>query len=89
MCFGPSQKASQIESSKEFSKNFMKRHNIPTARFACFTNTEDAVNYIERSVYCKYLTTLYFLRGVGMHYAQFSLQNLGCTSPAIYFKRLP
>ncbi|XP_053379386.1 trifunctional purine biosynthetic protein adenosine-3-like [Mercenaria mercenaria] len=46
-CFGPSKEASQIESSKEFSKNFMKRHDIPTARFACFTNAEDAINYIE------------------------------------------
>lgn len=50
LCFGPSQEASQIESSKEFSKNFMTRHGIPTARFASFTSAEEAISYIERFV---------------------------------------
>ena len=45
-CFGPSAKASEIEWSKEFSKNFMLRHNIPTARFETFTSAEDAKKFI-------------------------------------------
>ena len=44
--FGPSKAAAQIESSKVFSKNFMRRHAIPTARYATFTNLPEAVSYI-------------------------------------------
>jgi len=44
--FGPSQNAAKLESSKLFSKEFMKRHNIPTAKFKCFDNAEDAKKYI-------------------------------------------
>ncbi|XP_028256062.1 trifunctional purine biosynthetic protein adenosine-3 isoform X2 [Parambassis ranga] len=45
-CFGPSAKASQLEASKSFSKAFMERHGIPTARYGSFTNPEEACNYI-------------------------------------------
>ena len=44
--FGPSKKASQIESSKAFSKNFMKNHNLPTAKFEVFTDYEQAKKYL-------------------------------------------
>lgn len=46
-CFGPSKAAAQIEASKVFSKDFMARHNIPTARFATFTEFTDAIKHIE------------------------------------------
>jgi phosphoribosylamine---glycine ligase len=46
-CFGPSQAAAQIESSKVFAKDFMARHHIPTARYATFTQLEEAIRYLE------------------------------------------
>ncbi|MBL8078300.1 MAG: phosphoribosylamine--glycine ligase [Anaerolineales bacterium] len=47
-CFGPTQAAAQIEASKVFSKNFMARHNIPTARYATFTKLDDALGYLDK-----------------------------------------
>lgn len=44
-CFGPTQKAAQLESSKAFSKAFMVRHNIPTAHYKTFDNFADANAY--------------------------------------------
>lgn len=46
-CFGPSQAAAQIEASKVFSKNFMARHHIPTARYATFTQLDKALAYLD------------------------------------------
>ena len=45
--FGPNKKAAIIEGSKAFSKNLMKKYNIPTANYETFSNYEDALNYIE------------------------------------------
>lgn len=45
-CFGPSAAAAQLEGSKSFSKNFLYRHGIPTADYACFTELEPALEYI-------------------------------------------
>src|SRR5688572_10535405 len=36
-CFGPSQRAARLEGSKAFTKEFLSRHNIPTAAYATFT----------------------------------------------------
>lgn len=44
--FGPSAKAAQLEGSKAFSKDFLARHKIPTAAYACFTEIEPALAYI-------------------------------------------
>ena len=45
--FGPTQKAAQLESSKDFAKRFMQRHGIPTARYATFTDARAARAYID------------------------------------------
>ena len=46
-CFGPSAAASQLEGSKAFSKEFMVRHGIPTARYQAFTEIEPAIAYLD------------------------------------------
>jgi len=46
-CFGPSREAAQMEASKTFAKDFMRRHNIPTAKYCNFTDYEAAKQYIE------------------------------------------
>ena len=45
--FGPSQKAAQLESSKIWAKDFMKRNNIPTARFEIFDDAQKAQEYVK------------------------------------------
>lgn len=46
--FGPTQAAAQLESSKAFSKAFMKRHGIPTAEYETFTDPQAAHAYVNR-----------------------------------------
>jgi len=46
--FGPTSEAAQLESSKDFSKQFMERHGIPTAEYATFTNVKLAHEYIKQ-----------------------------------------
>lgn len=46
-CFGPSQKAAKLEASKQFAKNFMEKYNIPTAKFASFTEAAKAKVYVK------------------------------------------
>ena len=45
--FGPSQKAAQLESSKIWGKNFMKRNDIPTTRFEIFDDAQKAQDYVQ------------------------------------------
>ncbi|MCL1789688.1 MAG: phosphoribosylamine--glycine ligase [Oscillospiraceae bacterium] len=45
--FGPRKNAAILEGSKKFSKDFMKRHGIPTAGYHAFTDAENAVTYIK------------------------------------------
>ena len=45
-CFGPTAAAAQLEGSKAFTKDFLARHNIPTAAYRNFTDLEPALAYI-------------------------------------------
>jgi phosphoribosylamine---glycine ligase len=45
-CFGPSAAAAQLEGSKVFTKDFLARHNIPTAGYQNFSELEPALTYI-------------------------------------------
>ncbi len=45
--FGPDREAARLEGSKIFSKEFMARHDIPTAGFAVFDDPDEATRYIE------------------------------------------
>ncbi len=45
--FGPNKAAAIIEGSKAFSKNLMKKHNIPTAEFEIFDDPKKAYDYLE------------------------------------------
>ncbi len=47
-CFGPRRVAAQLEGSKAFAKDFLARHNIPTARYAVFTDLERALAHVRK-----------------------------------------
>jgi phosphoribosylamine--glycine ligase len=46
--FGPSRAAAQLESSKDFAKQFMVRHGVPTARHATFESADEARAYVQK-----------------------------------------
>lgn len=48
-CFGPSKGAAQLEGSKAFTKDFLARHNIPTAEYKSFTEVEPALAYLKET----------------------------------------
>ena len=45
-CFGPRKGAARLEGSKSFTKDFLSRHNIPTATYATYTEVEPALAYL-------------------------------------------
>ncbi len=47
-CFGPTRGAARLEGSKAFSKDFMKRHGIPTAAHGSFTDADEAEAWVRR-----------------------------------------
>ena len=47
-CFGPSAAAAQLEGSKAFTKDFLKRHDIPTADYRSFEQLEPALEYLRQ-----------------------------------------
>ena len=48
-CFGPKANAAIIEGSKVFSKDLMKKYNIPTAEYEVFDNASDALEYLKEA----------------------------------------
>ena len=46
--YGPTAKAAQLEGSKAFTKDFLARHNIPTADYANFTQVDEALTYVRK-----------------------------------------
>ena len=50
-CFGPDAKAAEIESSKVFAKNLMRKYGIPTAAYAVFEDAEIALAYLRGARY--------------------------------------
>lgn len=53
--FGPSKNAAQLEGSKSFSKDFMKKYRIKTAEYEVFDKAEDAIEYLKE---CSYPTVI-------------------------------
>ncbi|MCJ7507967.1 MAG: phosphoribosylamine--glycine ligase [candidate division Zixibacteria bacterium] len=49
--FGPTKKAAQIEGSKSFAKEFMRKYHIPTGSFRIFTNKEEAFDFVNSATY--------------------------------------
>ncbi len=47
-CFGPTRKPAQLEGSKAFTKEFLKRHGIPTAGYATFTRENFDASYVQK-----------------------------------------
>ena len=50
-CFGPRKNAAILEGSKAFSKDLMKKYNIPTAAYENFTDPKEALKYLETAKY--------------------------------------
>ena len=47
ICFGPTKAAAILEGSKSFSKDFLKKYQIPTAEYEIFTQAKTAIDYIK------------------------------------------
>ena len=47
-CFGPTRRAAQLEGSKAFTKDFLARHDIPTAAYGNFTDVDEALAYVRQ-----------------------------------------
>ena len=48
-CFGPGKDAAILEGSKSFAKEFLKRHQVPTADYEVFTEIEPAIAFIQKT----------------------------------------
>jgi len=49
--FGPTKKAAEIEGSKAFAKEFMRKYHIPTASFRIFEDKDEALNFVKTAAY--------------------------------------
>lgn len=80
--FGPTKKATEIESSKVFSKYMMKKYNIPTADYRTFTDNKEALAYIKKRQFPQVLKADGLAAGKGVFIihnveeAQISLDSL-------------
>ncbi len=80
-CFGPTQQAAQLESSKVFSKDFMQRHGIPTAQYQTFEDLTEATVYLESQRYPIVIKADGLAAGKGVIIAQDKREALdACTS---------
>lgn len=76
-CFGPDKKAAIIEGSKVFSKDLMKKYNIPTAKYEVFSQPEKAMEYIKaESTYPTVIKADGLALGKGVIIAENELQAL-------------
>lgn len=69
-CFGATQAAAQLESSKSFAKQFMRQHNIPTANYAEFTDHAQASQYLKSQTYPQVIKADGLAAGKGVIIAQ-------------------
>ena len=78
LCFGPTQEAAQLESSKAYSKAFMQKYHIPTASYAEFNAIEPALAYIENHEYPLVIKADGLAAGKGVVIAQDKAQAQDC-----------
>ena len=64
--FGPNKKCAQLEGSKSFSKDFMIRHNLPTAKYKEYTDLDEAISEIDSFGYPVVITADGLAAGKGV-----------------------
>ena len=72
--FGPTQQAAQLETSKVFSKNFMKKYHIPTAAFESFTDKEKAKHFLHNQTFPLVIKASGLMAGKGVVICQDSAE---------------
>ncbi|MDD5182431.1 MAG: phosphoribosylamine--glycine ligase [Candidatus Nanoarchaeia archaeon] len=63
--FGPTKHASMVEWDKQWSRNFMERHGIPTPQFRCFNSEEQAKTYV-KGLYEQEPSKLLYVKATGL-----------------------
>ena len=75
LAFGPNKQAAQFEASKEFTKNFLVKYNIPTARSASFKQLTPALNYLKAQTFPTVIKASGLAAGKGVVIAQDYLEG--------------
>jgi phosphoribosylamine--glycine ligase / phosphoribosylformylglycinamidine cyclo-ligase len=86
--FGPSQAAAQLESSKAFAKAFMRRHHLPTARYAVFTDYQAASEYLHTIDYSIVIKASGLAAGKGVFLPDDKKQADECLQALLIEKKL-
>ncbi|TXI19799.1 MAG: phosphoribosylamine--glycine ligase [Nitrosomonas sp.] len=86
--FGPTQRAAQLETSKTFAKEFMQRHNIPTATYMSFTDPALAHQYIDQNAIPLVIKADGLAAGKGVIVAQNSEQAHAAVNTILVEKNL-